>query len=93
MTFKMEKWQIEMVNEITITHPNYASKEALELANEWSSTDEKFVMIMDYFGMSANDVRVDYWVAKIENELEKILKANETSLNKNAQSWLWLCNQ
>jgi hypothetical protein len=50
-------------------------------------------MIMDYFGMSANDVRVDYWVCKIENEFEKILKANETSLNKNAQSWLWLCDQ
>jgi len=89
----MEKWQIEMVNEITITHSNYASKEALELANEWNNTDEKFVMIMDYFGMSANDVRVDYWVCKIENEFEKILKANETSLNKNAQSWLWLCDQ
>ena len=89
----MEKWQIEMVNEITTTHPNYNKHSAFTLANEWKNTDEKFVMILDTFAMSANDRRVDYWVDRIEDEFMKILKDNETSLDKNAQSWLWLCNQ
>ena len=84
----MEKWQIEMVNEITTTHQNYNKHTALSLANEWEKTDEKFVMIMDTFAMSANDRNVDYWVDRIEDEFIKILKNNETSLNQNAQSWL-----
>ena len=73
MTFKMEKWQIQMINSITMTHPNYDRTEAIDLANQWNNTDEKFTLIIDYFGMSANDIRVDYWVDKIEKKKKKIL--------------------
>ena len=89
----MENWQIELVKEITPKSQNYNNTKSIQLANEWENTDEKLMMIMDYFCMSANDARFDYWVDRIETQFEKVLKANETTLNKNAESWLWLCEQ
>ena len=77
----MEQWQLEMINRITPTHPHYDNDEALSLAKEWNETDEKFSFILDTFVMSANDARVDYWVDRIEDKFEKILKANETGEN------------
>lgn len=82
-----------MIKEITIGSPSYNSEKALQLAKDWEQTDEKFMMITDEFCMSVNDARVDYWVDRIEDKLEKILKANKTKLDDNAQSWLWLYNQ
>ena len=93
MNFIMENWQIEMVKEITPKSKNYNNTKAIQLANEWENTDEKLMMIMDYFSMSANDKRFEYWVDRIETQFEKILESNKTSLNKNAESWLWLCEQ
>ena len=81
----MEKWQIDMIKEITIGSTSYNSKKALQLAKDWEQTDEKFMMITDEFCMSVNDARVDYWVDRIEDKLEKILKANKTKLDDNAQ--------
>ena len=86
----MEKWQIEMINKITPTHPDYDNETALSLAKEWNATDEKWLMVTDHFCLYNSQERVVYM---IEDKFEKILKANEKSLNENAQCWLWLCNQ
>ena len=86
----MEKWQIEMINEITPSHPDYDNDKALSLANEWNKTDEKWLMVTDHFCLCNSQERV---VNMIERKFEKILKASETKLDENTESWLWLCNQ
>ncbi len=90
----MEKWQIQMVNSITTTHKSYDKKYATRIAKEWAQTDEKFSFILNTFVMSANDARVDYWVDRIEDELEKTLaqpaKTEEEELEDN---WLRLCGE
>jgi hypothetical protein len=86
----MEKWQIEIINKITPSHPDYDNETALSLAKDWKQTDEKWLFVTDYFALYNSQERI---VNIIEDKFEKILKDNKTSLNKNAESWLWLCNQ
>ena len=86
----LNTWTIEMINKITSTHPDYDNEFALSLAKEWEETDEKRMMVTDNFALYNSEERV---VDMIERKFEKILKANQTKLDENAQSWLWLCNQ
>ena len=89
----MKNWQIEMVKEITPKSQNYNNTKAVQLANEWENTDEKLMMIMDYFAMSANDKRFEYWVDRIETQFEKVLKANKANLDQNADCYMWMCGE
>jgi len=87
---KIDKWQIELINKITSTHPDYDNDLALSLANQWRETDEKWLMVTDQFCIYNTQERL---VDMIERKFEKILKDNETKLDENAQSWLWICDQ
>ncbi len=80
----------EMINKITPTHPDYDNELALSLAKDWKQTDEKWMFVTDYFALYNSEERI---VNMIEDKFEKILKANKTTLDENAESWLWLCNQ
>ena len=80
----------QMINQITPTHPDYDNELALSLAKDWKQTDEKWLFVTDYFALYNSEERI---VNMIEDKFEKILKDNETIIDENAESWLWLCNQ
>ena len=89
----MEKWQIDMIKQITIGNPNYDSKKALQLAKDWQQTDEKFMMITDEFCISVDSAHVDYWVDRIEDRFEKILEVQEKTKKELEDNWLRLCGE
>ena len=89
----MQKWQIEMINKITIGNPNYDKELALDLANEWNQAHEKWMMITDTFCLSNDHPRIDSIVDSIEYKLEKVLESNKESLDQNADCWMWMCGE
>tara|TARA_Y100000114_G_C11657810_1_gene277498 strand:+ start:459 stop:719 length:261 start_codon:yes stop_codon:yes gene_type:complete len=86
----MEKWQIDMINKITLSHPDYDNEIAVSLAKEWNETDEKWLMVTDHFCLYNSQERA---VKMIERKFEKILNETKTEEKELEHNWLRLCGE